>query len=425
MRNKGSHKNFVVKVKEKTMANEIVDYTEAIRLDPNDATAYYRRGMAYKEKGDYDRAIADFTEAIRLNPNGYRAYVDRGMAYGGKGDYDRAIADFTEAIRINPNDYRACFDRGMAYREKEDYDRAIADFTEAIRINPNIALAYGDRGMAYGEKGDYDRAIVDLSEAIRLDPNDATAYGYRGAVYVKKGDYDRAIADFTQAIRLDPNDALTYHNRFLAYGKKNDRDRAIADIEMAVKLAPDNVEWREQLARVKAIVGHSGYSNPPVVRSKKQARYMQRIFGDNCYRHQDRAATAYCAFCGAPVCDECHDGTYCRDCIEEPPKKKSTALLLAVFLGWLGIHRFYMRFWVTGIIYLITFGLYGIGWAIDVIRILLFSTVKQDSTGSFVDDLGYAIMGNAPSNIRDFFEYCLPWRDKFGRPLLPLGWKRR
>src|SRR5687767_10836069 len=32
------------------------------------AIAYNLRGIAYRDKGDPDRAIADFNEAIRLNP---------------------------------------------------------------------------------------------------------------------------------------------------------------------------------------------------------------------------------------------------------------------------------------------------------------------------------------------------------------------
>ena len=39
----------------------IADCTEAIRLDPCFAIAYYRRAYAYWRKGEYDQAIADYT----------------------------------------------------------------------------------------------------------------------------------------------------------------------------------------------------------------------------------------------------------------------------------------------------------------------------------------------------------------------------
>ena len=49
---------------------------------------------------------------------------------------------------------------------------------------------------------------------------------------------------------------------------------------------------------------------------------------------------------------------------------KWTAFVLCVFLGYLGAHRFYEGKVILGIIYLFTFGLFGIGWFIDIIRIL-------------------------------------------------------
>ena len=69
---------------------------------PENAQAYYSRGFAYREKGDFDKAIADHTEAIRLNPKYASAYHNRGTTYSKKGDHDKAIADYTEAIRLEP-----------------------------------------------------------------------------------------------------------------------------------------------------------------------------------------------------------------------------------------------------------------------------------------------------------------------------------
>jgi tetratricopeptide (TPR) repeat protein len=37
--------------------------------DPNDANAYYNRGVAYRHKGQKDMAIRDLEKAVQLDPN--------------------------------------------------------------------------------------------------------------------------------------------------------------------------------------------------------------------------------------------------------------------------------------------------------------------------------------------------------------------
>ena len=52
-----------------------------------------------------------------------------------------------------------------------------------------------------------------------------------------------------------------------------------------------------------------------------------------------------------------------------PRKDKMTALLLCIFLGYLGVHCFYVGKVGMGILYILTMGLFGIGWLIDLILI--------------------------------------------------------
>jgi len=52
-------------------------------------------------------------------------------------------------------------------------------------------------------------------------------------------------------------------------------------------------------------------------------------------------------------------------------KSQIVALILCIFLGLLGIHRFYLGYTGLGILYLLTFGLFGIGWLIDLILLII------------------------------------------------------
>lgn len=91
-----------------------------------------------------------------------------------------------------------------------------------------------------------------------------------------------------------------------------------------------------------------------------------------CSRHPDREAAGMCVSCGKPFCEEClsevKGKNYCKSCLAETiehlqkentyrpvtsHKKKGVAILLWIFLGSLGAHRFYVgRIW-TGLIMLL------------------------------------------------------------------------
>lgn len=51
-------------------------------------------------------------------------------------------------------------------------------------------------------------------------------------------------------------------------------------------------------------------------------------------------------------------------------KNKWVAFLLCVLLGYVGAHKFYEGKFIMGVLYIFTFGLFGIGWLIDCIVLL-------------------------------------------------------
>ena len=57
-------------------------------------------------------------------------------------------------------------------------------------------------------------------------------------------------------------------------------------------------------------------------------------------------------------------------------KDKIVALLLCIFLGYFGAHKFYVGKTGMGFVYLLTAGLFGIGWFVDIF-LIAFGTFKD------------------------------------------------
>ena len=70
-------------------------------------------------------------------------------------------------------------------------------------------------------------------------------------------------------------------------------------------------------------------------------------------------------------------------------RKIMERFLITLFLGWAGIHKFMDKKTGLGILYLCTFGLFGIGWIIDTIIAFknMSTNMKQRANTQYIDSL--------------------------------------
>ena len=148
----------------------VAGYSEAIRLNSQDHSYYFNRGMAYQQQSDHSNAVVDYSHAIRLNQNIGDYYFYRAESYYRQNELSRAVADYSEMIRRDPQDADAYLARGILFHKQDDFTRAIGDYSEAIRVNPRNAAVYELRALAHDRLGDTARAALDRAEAARLQP---------------------------------------------------------------------------------------------------------------------------------------------------------------------------------------------------------------------------------------------------------------
>jgi len=168
------------------------------------ARDYCNRGVARQKKGDLDGALADYSRAIELNAQDATAYNDRGLAKVAKGDLDGALADYDRALEISPRNFEIRTNRGVVRQRKGDLDGALADYNGAIKLWRKYAPAYSNRARVLMAKNDLDSALANYNFALALNSKDPEAFYNRALIKAEKGDSDGATADFNQAVKLDP-----------------------------------------------------------------------------------------------------------------------------------------------------------------------------------------------------------------------------
>lgn len=152
--NQESDGNYLLIEKSKELITEIY-------LKSDDAIGYQNRGNSRCEMGDYERGIVDYNQAIKINPDFVDAYYSRGHAYFDLGNYEAAISDFSQVIKMSYNDGDAYYYRGRALLIIGEKQVAITDFRKAADI-------YWQNGKM-GEHQQTQTMILDLEIEQSLD----------------------------------------------------------------------------------------------------------------------------------------------------------------------------------------------------------------------------------------------------------------
>ena len=99
----------IVRFRQNDLALAKADFEQSIQLTSRgfNPRAFFWLGLCYQQQGNANDAVIEYSRALRLQPQFVNALMNRGMAYMQQGRYSRAARDFNEVLRIDDSNSRA------------------------------------------------------------------------------------------------------------------------------------------------------------------------------------------------------------------------------------------------------------------------------------------------------------------------------
>ena len=177
---------------------------QILRMQPNNAEAYFMFGQNFVEQGDTIRAINSFQSAVENDPNLIDAWIKLGQLQAGIGE---AIATkyFDSAISIDPENITVRHAKADYYSDQGQLNEAIQTYREIIQINAGYEEAYFNSGLIYLDMDSIPQAYEQFDICIKTSPLHTRAYYYRGLSAEFLGRKEQAASDYKQALSLVPD----------------------------------------------------------------------------------------------------------------------------------------------------------------------------------------------------------------------------
>lgn len=304
--------------------------TVALSLDEKSHVLYSNRCTAFIALENFEKAMEDADECIRLQPNWAKGYLRRGSVFFRMGKLEKSESVLKDGLELDPSndalkkeleavmnaiaekmarqrESLECKERAIEYFNEQNYKGAVDLLKKAIKLDPDNHIFYSNRAAAYMALEQYDKALADAEDCIRLQPKWAKGYSRKGAALFRmdklagardafeKGleldrdnptyvrctkqelqlvmdaiaqrkeeslefkeraieafnvqNFKRAEQHLTSAIDLDPENHVFYSNRAAAYMAMEKFDKALKDANECVKLQPT---WAKGYSRQAA-----------------------------------------------------------------------------------------------------------------------------------------------------------------------------
>ena len=180
-------------------------HREDIQYTEPSASDYLKRADLAHQSKQHEEALLNYDQAIELDPQDSETYLWRALAKRALGQNNDAIDDLDKMVEIDSSLHAFEMQAKVLFDMKE-YRKAIEAFNKIIELDSSHPSCYIRRAIAKRALKQYQGTINDIDQHLQIEPDDVHAYRLRGKVNEELGNLDEAKGDFQKALRfLSPN----------------------------------------------------------------------------------------------------------------------------------------------------------------------------------------------------------------------------
>ena len=209
---------------------------------------YFDSGTKYAKELKYKEAIVEFRNAVKVDPKFGEARYQLGEAYARTGALSDAYREYVRAADLMPANVDAQVKAGSVLLLAGKFEDAKARADKALALNASSVDGQILRANALAHLKDIDAAVKEIESAIQLDPQRANSYESLGALQLVKGDKQAAEAAFNHAVELAPRSVPARLAQANYYWSIDRRDSAETSLKAALQIDTNDVSANRALA---------------------------------------------------------------------------------------------------------------------------------------------------------------------------------
>ncbi len=225
--------------------------------------AYSLISLCCENMGKPRQALDYLNKLLEINPNNKTAYGRKGMIEKAAKLYTNALKSFDMQLKINPHPY-FYYEKATIYRKLKEYDNAIENYRKAARGEKDNAYIYKELAYLYEYLRQYENVIHAVDKALYTVSDDsvlAEFYIIKGRnlqTLLRYGEAKALYEEYKEKIGIDYDYIYDYSVLLQRTNKIDEAVNLIKDNLIYIKEEKDEISLLRQLC---SIYGDEGYIN--------------------------------------------------------------------------------------------------------------------------------------------------------------------